>query len=121
MVKAGKCKHPEAVFVIEYGELGGRLPGADGQLSRFLRRAPNRVTADITMKLAERLFGQEALLSLAGISATSLPHYRNGNRVLPDVKLLALRVAIRTGALMLGRPQAKPQPKASTCEANRLV
>ncbi|MBL8461996.1 MAG: hypothetical protein JNL20_05695 [Thauera sp.] len=98
MVRLQRCRHPEAVFVEEAGELVGRLPTPVG-LSRFGRQSD--VDPDVSafvVALACRVFGVDGVGFLIGISAASLPAYRNGNRTLPPSKFVALQGAVRAAA-----------------------
>lgn len=98
MVRLQRCRHPEAVFVEEDGELVGRLPTPVG-LSRFGRQSDvDPAASAFCVTLACRVLGIEGVVLLIGISAASLPHYRNGNRTLPPSKFLALQGAVRAAA-----------------------
>lgn len=103
MVRLQRCRHPEAVFVEEAGELVGRLPTPVG-LSRFGRQSDIEPAASaFTVTLACRVFGVDGVGFLIGISAASLPAYRNGNRTLPPSKFVALQGAIRAAARFITR------------------
>lgn len=90
MVRTGRCRRPEIVFLVEAGEIVGRVP-TDRDASRFV------------VLLATRVLGIEATSILISISHASLPHYRNGNRVLPSLKLQMLRSAVRAAVRILIR------------------
>lgn len=103
MVRLRRCRHPEAVFVEEDGELVGRLPTSVG-LSRFGRQSDVDPDASVfIVALACRVFGVDGVGVLVGISAASLPHYRNGNRTLPPAKFVALQGAVRAAARFITR------------------
>lgn len=103
MVRLQRCRHPEAVFVEEDGELVGRLPTPVG-LSRFGRQSDvDPAASAFVVALACRVFGVDGVGFLIGISAASLPAYRNGNRTLPPSKFVALQGAIRAAARFITR------------------
>lgn len=98
-----RCRHPEAVFVEEAGELVGRLPTPVG-LSRFGRQSDiDPAASAFTVTLACRVLGVDGVGLLIGISAASLAHYRNGNRTLPPSKFVALQCAVRAAARIITR------------------
>ena len=98
MVRLHRCRHPEAVFVDEDGELVGRLPTPAG-FSRFGSRSDVDPDASaFTVTIACRVLGVDGVVLLVGISAASLAHYKNGNRTLPPAKFLALQAAVRAAA-----------------------
>lgn len=93
MCAAGRCEEPAVVFVKNKdGELVGRLPS---------RADTSSDESAFLVRVATRLLGDAALSNLIGISAPSLPHYRNGNRTLPGEKVRVLRAAVRRGAGLL--------------------
>jgi hypothetical protein len=95
----GRCEHPEAVFVVEKGELVGKLPGAQGALiSRVRVECVSVAESMFVVRIGARLLGPAALAELVGVSEASLPHYRGGQRVLPEEKFKVLRAAVRRGA-----------------------
>ncbi len=101
MIRLQRCRHPEAVFVEEAGELVGRLPTPVG-LSRFGRQSDiDPAESAFCVTLACRVFGVDGVGLLVGISAASLPHYRNGNRTLPPSKFVALQGAVRAAARLV--------------------
>jgi hypothetical protein len=98
MVRLHRCRHPEAVFVDEDGELVGRLPTPAG-FSRFGSRSDVDPDASaFTVTIACRVLGVDGVVLLVGISDASLAHYKNGNRTLPPAKFLALQAAVRAAA-----------------------
>jgi len=95
MKHAGRCEQPAVVFVRNKdGELIGRMPS---------RAAEGAAESVFLVRVATHLLGDAALAELIGISAPSLPHYRNGNRTLPREKVRVLRAAVRRGAGLLAR------------------
>lgn len=93
MERAGRCEHPAVIFVCNKdGELVGRLPS---------RAETGAEESAFLVRLATQLLGDAALARLVGISAPSLPNYRNGNRTLPPEKVRVLRAAVRRGAGLL--------------------
>ena len=104
MIAQGRCERPEVVFVMKKGELVGRIPNNLGALvSRPPRSSVSAPESAFVVKVATGLLGDEAMAELVGIGVTSLPHYRNGARVLPGPKLELLRSAVRRGAGLLLR------------------
>ena len=98
MQRAHRCRHPEVLFVEEDGEVVGRLPTPAG-LSRYGSRSDvDPAASAFSVILACRFLGVDGVVALLGISAPSLPHYRNGNRTLPPAKFLALQAAVRAAA-----------------------
>ena len=98
MQRRHRCRHPDVVFVEENGELVGRLPTPSGW-SRYGRKsAVDPAASAFSVVLACRFLGVDGVVALLGISAPSLPHYRNGNRTLPPAKFLALQAAVRAAA-----------------------
>ena len=103
MARLHRCRHPEVLFVEEDGEVVGRLPTPAG-FSRYGSRSDVDPDASAyTVTIACRVLGVDGVVLLVGISATSLPHYRNGNRTLPPAKLLALQGALRAAARFITR------------------
>ncbi len=95
MLQAGRCEQPAVVFVKNKdGELVGRVPTVGGA-------GPAAEESVFLVRVATRLLGDAALAELIGISAPSLPQYRNGNRTLPGEKVRVLRAAVRRGAGLL--------------------
>lgn len=95
MLPVGRCEQPAVVFVKNKdGELVGRVPTVGGA-------GPAAEESVFLVRVATRLLGDAALAELIGISAPSLPHYRNGNRTLPGEKVRVLRAAVRRGAGLL--------------------
>lgn len=103
MVLRRRCRHPETAFVEREGELVGLQLGAGG-LSRYGRKSSVDPAQSIFIVIvAARVLGPESLAGLIGVSVASVPHYRNGNRVLPEEKLQALQSAIRAATRLLVR------------------
>lgn len=95
MAAQGRCERPDVVFVMnKVGGLVGRPPE---------RPDAERVASVSVVQVATRLLGVAALAELIDVSATSLPHYRNGNRTLPVKKFEMLRAALLRSAGLLVR------------------
>jgi len=98
MQRLHRCRHPDVLFIEEDGEVVGRLPTPSG-LSRYGRKSDiDPAASAFTVAVACRVLGVDGVVMLVGISAASLPHYRNGNRTLPPAKFLALQAAVRAAA-----------------------
>ena len=98
MQRLHRCRHPDVIFVEEAGEVVGRLPTPSG-LSRYGAKSDvDPAASAFSVVLACRFLGVDGVVALLGISAPSLPHYRNGNRTLPPAKFLALQAAVRAAA-----------------------
>ena len=98
MQRLHRCRHPDVIFIEEDGEVVGRLPTPAG-LSRYGSRSDvDPAASAFTVAVACRVLGVDGVVLLVGISAASLPHYRNGNRTLPPAKFLALQAAVRAAA-----------------------
>lgn len=98
MQRLHRCRHPDVLFVEEDGEVVGRLPTPSG-LSRYGRKSDiDPATSASIVAVACRVLGVDGVVLLVGISAASLPHYKNGNRTLPPAKFLALQAAVRAAA-----------------------
>lgn len=101
MERAHRCRHPDVIFIEEDGEVVGRLPTPSGW-SRYGRKSDiDPAASAFSVILACRFLGVEGVVALLGISAPSLPHYRNGNRTLPPAKFFALRAAVRAAARLI--------------------
>lgn len=102
MLQAGRCEQPAVVFVKNKdGELVGRVPTVGGAGPTVGGAGPAAEESVFLVRVATRLLGDAALAELIGISAPSLPQYRNGNRTLPGAKVRVLRAAVRRGAGLL--------------------
>lgn len=98
MVRLHRCRHPDVLFIEEDGEVVGRLPTPSG-LSRYGSRSDvDPAASAFTVTIACRVLGVDGVVLLVGISAASLPHYKNGNRTLPPAKFTALQAAVRAAA-----------------------
>jgi len=101
MAACGRCRHPDAVFTEEDGEIVGRVPTRSGA-SRFgVRDERDPESSVFTMVLACRVLGAEAVSVLVDIAKSALPHYRNGSRTLPEPKLQTLKQALKGGTRLL--------------------
>lgn len=103
MQRQHRCRHPEVIFVEENGELVGRLPTPSGWSRYGSRSDVDPDASAFTVAVACRVLGVDVVVLLVGISAASLPHYRNGNRTLPPAKFLALQAAVRAAARFITR------------------
>lgn len=102
MIAEQRCEYPTVVFVVEREELVGKLPGKNGLQNSIPNvRTVLQAESRLIMTLGARLLGPAALAELVGISVGSLPHYRNGNRVLPEEKFKLLKAAVRRGTGLL--------------------
>ena len=98
MQRLHRCRHPDVIFIEEEGEVVGRLPTPAG-LSRYGAKSDvDPAASAFSVVLACRFLGVDGVVALLGISATSMPHYRNGNRTLPPAKFTALQAAVRAAA-----------------------
>mgnify|MGYP001389593035 CR=1 FL=1 len=102
MVAQRRCEYPTVVFVVEGGELVGKLPGKNGlQMLIPNARTVRPAESQFIIAIGAKLLGPAALAELVGVAVGSLPHYKNGNRVLPEEKFKLLRAAVRRGTGLL--------------------
>jgi len=85
------CQDCNPVHKARMLQVVGRVPTGGGA-------GPVAEESVFLVRIATQLLGDAALAELIGISAPSLPHYRNGNRTLPGEKVRVLRAAVRRGA-----------------------